>query len=198
MLEPKPITLTGHHIQLEPLESHHAEALKQLASNEKISTYSPALKLKFDAWFFKAIKSYVESRQLSFIVRRLSDQQIIGSTRFYEIYPEHHRLAIGYTWYIPEVWGTTVNLECKLLLLKYVFETLQGNRVEFHIDARNERSRGAVKKIGATEEGILRQHIVLDDGYIRDTVVYSIIKNEWPTISSQLMNKIKEFGEHKK
>ena len=171
MLTPKPIILTGHYIQLEPLESMHAETLEALSRDEIISTYSPALKLKFDKWFSKAIKSDADSRQLTFIVRRLADQKIIGSTRYYEIFPEHQRLMLGYTWYIPEVWGTVVNLECKLLLLQHAFEALQTNRVEFHIDSRNERSRRAVKKIGATEEGILRQHIVLDDGYIRESNV---------------------------
>ena len=179
MFEPMPITLTGSFIQLEPLEQKHYETLKLLSQNEKISTYSPALKSKFDAWFNKALKSYPESRQLTFVVRTLSDRKIVGSTRFYEIYPDHQRLSIGYTWYIPEVWGTVVNKECKLLLLQYAFDKLDVNRVEFFIDLRNERSRAAVKKLGAIEEGVLRQHIVLDDGYVRDTVVYSLLKKEW-------------------
>lgn len=179
MINENPILLTGKFIQLELLQENHYETLKQLSRNEKISTYSPALKLKFDSWFNKALKQYPEYPQISFIVRTLHDQKIIGATRFYEISPEHKRLAIGYTWYIPEVWGTNVNTECKKLLLKYAFEILLMNRVEFFIDARNGRSRAAVKKLGASEEGILRQHIILDDGYVRDTVVCSILKNEW-------------------
>lgn len=192
MIEPKPILLTGLYVQLEPIQEKHYEILKALSQHEKISTYSPALKLKFDSWFNKALKKYPESRQISFIVRTLSDQKIVGSTRFYEIYLEHKRLAIGYTWYIPDVWGSTVNTESKLLLLEYAFETLLINRVEFFIDSRNDRSRAAVKKLGATEEGTLRQHIILDDDYIRDTVVYSILKNEWPTISTHLRKKLNE------
>jgi RimJ/RimL family protein N-acetyltransferase len=113
---------------------------------------------------------------------------VIGSTRFYEIDLNHKHLAIGYTWYIPEVWGTGINTECKLLLLKYAFETLLMNRVEFYIDARNERSRAAVKKLGAKEEGVLREHIILEDGYVRDTVVYSILAKEWKTIYSMLID----------
>ena len=88
------------------------------------------------------------------------------------------------------MWGTGINLDCKLLLLTYAFNELQMNRVEFYIDSRNERSRSAVKKLGATEEGILRQHIILEDGYIRDTVVYSILKNEWPSLSMKLNEKL--------
>jgi RimJ/RimL family protein N-acetyltransferase len=171
--------LTGNRIQLEPLQQEHYELLKSASQDEAISTYSPALKLKFDSWFNKALKQYPAYPQFSLVVKRLQDQKIIGSTRFYEMNPEHKRLAIGYTWFIPEVWGTGINTECKFLLLKFAFETLQMNRIEFFIDARNERSRAAVKKIGAKEEGILRQHIILEDGYVRDTVVYSIIKSDW-------------------
>lgn len=191
MFEPKAITITGQYIQLEPIHESYRETLKSLSIDEKISTYSPALKLKFDSWFNKALHTYPESRQLSFIVRTISDQKIVGSTRFYEIYPDHNRLAIGYTWYIPSVWGTVVNVECKLLLLRHVFETWQANRIEFFVDVRNERSRAALKKLGATEEGILRQHIILDDNYLRDTVVYSILKNEWSTILIGLEKRLK-------
>lgn len=190
MLEPKRTTLIGSYVQLEPLEEHHREPLKVLSQDEKIFLYSPALKLKFDAWFNKALKNYSESGQLSFVVRTIKDQKIVGSTRFYEICPEHNRLSIGYTWYSPSVWGTAVNAECKLLLLRHAFDTLQINRIGFFIDARNERSRAAVKKLGATEEGLLRQHIMLEDGYLRDTVVYSILKNEWPAIVSSLEKRL--------
>lgn len=189
----KKIVLTGKLIQLEPLQEEHREYLKLLSRNEKTSAYSPTLKLKFDGWFDKALKDTPESEQLTFIVRHLKTQDIVGSTRFYEIYFNHQRLSIGYTWYIPEVWGTGVNVDCKLLLLNHAFQELQMNRVEFDIDARNERSRCAVKKLGATEEGILRQHIILDDGHIRDTVIYSILKNEWPALSITLQNRLNNF-----
>ena len=191
MLEPKPTTLTGLSIQLEPLNETHREIVKELSQDKKISTYSPALKLKFDSWFNKALKNFQESRQLSFIVRTLSDKKIVGATRFYDIQTEHQRLAIGYTWYIPSSWGTGVNTECKLLLLHHAFEILKANRIEFFIDSRNERSQAAVKKLGATKEGILRQHLVLDDGYVRDTVVYSILKKEWPLISQRINDRLK-------
>jgi len=190
LLLPDSIILTGSYIKLEPIEEPHRHILKMISQDERISTYSPALKLKFNSWFDKAIKPYQESRQVSFIVRTLSDNRIVGSTRFYEIYPEHKRLSIGYTWYIPEVWGSSVNAECKLLLLRYAFETLQTTRVEFFIDSRNERSRFAIKKLGATEEGILRQHIILEDGYVRDTVIYSILKQEWPDILLTLNSRL--------
>lgn len=175
----KNLILTGQIVQLEQLQEIHRKTLRTLSKDEKISLYSPALRLKFDSWFDKALS---QAEQFTFVVRQLQNQKMIGSTRFYEINLNHKRLAIGYTWYIPDVWGTGVNLDVKLLLLNYAFQIAGINRVEFHIDSRNERSRFAVKKLGATEEGILRQHIILDDGYVRDTVVYSILKEEWPSL----------------
>ncbi len=145
---------------------------------------------EFYRWFDKAIQYSQNKQQLPFIVRRLSNDKIIGSTRYYDINLEHRRLTIGYTWYIPEVWGTSVNPECKFLLLKYAFEELRLNRVDFLIHSGNARSRAAVKKLGAVEEGILRHHMILDNGLLRDTVVYSIIKADWLHIKSSLINRL--------
>ena len=186
----KDIVLTGKNIQLEPLQSSHREVLKMLSQDERITLYSPALKLKFDSWFDKALQSFSEAEQFTFIVRDLKTKAVMGSTRFYEIKLNHKRLTIGYTWYVQERWGSGVNLDCKLLLLNYAFHILKMNRVEFQIDSRNERSRFAVKKLGAIEEGILRQHIILDDDYVRDTVIYSILKDEWPLLSTRLSEKL--------
>lgn len=183
--------LTGKYVKLEPLSVTHRNTLKILSQDERISTYSPALKLNFNTWFDKALQSPPIARQLTFIVRTVNDNKIVGTTRFYDIYPEHKRLTIGYTWYIPEVWGSFVNAECKLLLLRYAFETLEVNRIEFFIDSRNKRSLAAVKKLGAIEEGLLRQHIVLEDGFMRDTVVYSILKQEWSNVLANLEKRLK-------
>lgn len=191
MRPPKSITLPGSFIQLEPLDEIHREPLRKISRDEKTSTYSPSLRLDFDSWFNKAIKNFKEAQQLSFAVRTLSDNQIVGSTRFYNIILEHQRLTLGYTWYTPAVWGTEVNPECKFLLFQYAFETLDANRVEFNIDSRNMHSRAAVKKLGAIEEGILREHILLEDKFLRDTVVYSVIKKEWPDISLKLQERIR-------
>lgn len=182
----KSVLLKGQLIQLEPLQEMHRDRLKLLSQDEKISTYSPALKLKFDSWFDKALKTAPEDQQFTFVVRELQSNEIVGSTRFYEICFSNRRLTVGYTWLIPPVWGMGVNRESKLLLLDYAFNFLDMNRVEFHVDARNKRSRLAVKKIGAIEEGLLREHVILDDGYIRDTVIYSILKKEWPSARDHL------------
>lgn len=179
-------TMAGRIVRLEPLQETYREALRTIAQDTRVSVYSPALKLKFDGWFNKALNK--EDKHLSFVIRTLCDQAIVGSTRYYEICPEHKRLAIGYTWLVPAVWGKQVNVECKLLLLQCAFEKWDMGRVEFFIDVRNTRSCAAVEKLGAKKEGVLRKHIILDDGHVRDTVVYSILKEEWPIVSLNLRN----------
>lgn len=136
------------------------------------------------------MQAYELKQQFPFVVRRLADRKILGSTRFYDIHSEHCRMTIGYTWYIPEVWGSYVNPTCKYLLLKYAFEETGSNRIEFQVDVRHAHSRAAVKKLGAKEEGILRQHMVLEDGFIRDTAIYSIVKSDWPEVQLSLQARL--------
>jgi RimJ/RimL family protein N-acetyltransferase len=188
MLDIKSCILKGTKLQLEPLNNSHKNELYEIAQNESLWVYSPskAFGHEFNRWFDKAITHLETGQHLPFAIRRLSDKKIIGSTRYYNIDSAHHKLAIGYTWYMQEVWGSYVNPECKFLLLKYAFETLYANRIEFVIDSRHSRSRAAIKKIGATEEDILRHHMVLQDGFIRDSIIFSIIQPEWPTIKSKL------------
>lgn len=196
MLNIQPKILKGSWVQLEPLNESHKNELYSAAQNESIWTHSgsKAYGERFYRWFDKAIKCFQDQQHLPFIVRRLSDTKIIGSTRYYDINAEHHRLTIGYTWYIPEVWGSYVNPECKLLLLKFAFEDLQVNRVEFVIDSRNSRSYAALKKIGATEEGVLRQHMILEDGFIRDSVMLSVVKPDWFQIKLILQSRLEKFS----
>lgn len=195
MLNIQPITLKGSWVQLEPLNESHKNELYDAAQDEAIWTYnsSKAFGDRFYRWFDKAIHCFQRQEHLPFIVRRLSDKKMIGSTRYYDINSEHHRLTIGYTWYIPEVWGTYVNPECKFLLLKFAFEDSQINRVEFVTDSRNSRSRAAIKKLGAVEEGLLRHHMILEDGFIRDTVMFSIVKPDWPQIKSRLQSRLEKY-----
>lgn len=184
--------LVGLRIQLEPLQASHKNELFDSAQDEKIWTYSLEGSTfdKFSRWFDRALNGANQKTQFPFIVRRMADQKIIGSTRFYDVHPEHYRLTIGYTWYIPEVWGTYVNPECKYLLLQYAFEKLNVNRVEFVVDSRNVRSREALKKLGATEEGTLRSHMIVQNGYVRDTVMFSIIQSDWLRIRLELQKRL--------
>jgi RimJ/RimL family protein N-acetyltransferase len=195
MLALKPITLHGTLTALEPLIESHRDALYAAAQDETIWMHSGSTALgdRFHRWFDKALTCSQSQQHLPFIIRRQADKKIIGSTRFYDIAPEHHRLTIGYTWYLPEVWGSFANPECKLLLLQHAFEDLQANRIEFVTDARNSRSRAAIKKLGAKEEGILRQHMILENGFVRDSVIFSIIQSEWPDIKSNLSVRVETF-----
>lgn len=188
--------LAGRWVQLELLDDSHKDELYAIAQNEKIWTCSSskAFGEKFYRWFDKALECLHENKHLPFAVRNISDKKLIGSTRYYDIQSENRRLTIGYTWYVPEVWGSIVNPECKYLLLKYAFENLLVNRIEFAIDSRHSHSRAALKKIGAIEEGMLRHHMVLEDGFIRDTAIFSIIKPDWPTIKLNLETRLKNFN----
>ena len=188
--------LQGQYIRLEPLHSSHKEPLRIAAQNPLMCEFigTSLLGDTFNDWFDKAMRDF-SLASVPFVVRRLFDNQLIGSTRYYDIALEHARLSIGYTWYVPEVWGSFVNPETKLLLLQYAFETLYVNRVQLKTDMRNARSRAAIKKLGATEEGILRQHMILEDGFVRDTVIFSIIKPEWPYIKAGLQKRLLQFSE---
>lgn len=191
-----PSILSGFQVQLEPIHESHRTDLYTAAQDESIWTYngSNGYGDRFHGWFDKALNALNNGQQLPYAVRRVTDHKIIGSTRFYDIYAEHKRFTIGYTWYTRDVWGTFVNPACKLLLLQHAFETLNFNRVEFVTDARNTRSQAAIKKLGAMDEGTLRQHMVLESGLIRDTVVYSIIKSDWPQVKSTLQQRLLQFS----
>ena len=111
-------------------------------------------------------------------------ERVVGSTRFLALRPEHGSVEIGWTWLHPEAWGTGVNVEAKLLMLRHAFETWGCRRVELKTDARNERSRGAMEALGATFEGIHRKHMLVRDGENRDSAWYSVLDDEWPASSA--------------
>ncbi|HAO28918.1 MAG TPA: N-acetyltransferase, partial [Chryseobacterium indologenes] len=114
-----------------------------------------------------------------FVIRHKETRKLIGSTRFFEIYPSDKKLEIGWTWITKEYWGTTLNLECKLLLLTYCFEILKANRVQLKTKDTNFRSRKAIEKIGGIFEGILRKDRIQNDGTTRNAAYYSILDDEW-------------------
>jgi RimJ/RimL family protein N-acetyltransferase len=188
--------LSGQLLYLELLEPTHIETIRILAKNEQIWEFTKGLLIndsfnqQFDAYIKTAMDNQALSGQQAFVIRQRSDDSIIGMTRFYEIEPKDRRLAIGYTWYIPPVWGTRYNKECKLLLLQYVFETLGFNRVEFHVAHQNIRSQKAIEKIGGVKEGVLRKHGYRNDGSFRDKIIYGILSEEWPGKKEKLLQMI--------
>jgi len=193
--------LKGRFVYLKALKPEHIPVLKVLAKDERLWEFTKTLLINetFDEQFENYIDvafnpngdgSYSVGLQKTFVIFRVSDDSIIGMTRFYGIDEKQKRLDIGYTWYIPEVWGLVYNKECKLLLLQYAFEILKYNRVGFHVAHQNIRSQKAVEKIGGVKEGILRNHSYRADGSIRHTVLFSIVKDEWPEKKKQLLKLI--------
>jgi len=192
--------LRGQHVYLETLQPQHMDILKSLAHDARLWEYTKTLLVNdtFDEQFERYMHTAFDERatggQHSFVIRQISDDAIIGMTRFYKIEPAHKRLSIGFTWYVPAVWGKVHNKECKLLLLQYAFEALHFQRVEFEVAHQNERSQKAVEKIGGVREARLRKHGLHADGTVRDTVVFSIIDDEWPDKKAALQRLVQTFS----
>lgn len=165
---------------LEEINQKHKSPLQQAAHESAIWKHNPELNNPEDftqKWFKKALDQKAHKKRLPFVI--FYEEKVIGSTSFYAIDEDNKRLSIGYTWFHPNYWGTGINKKVKVMMLDYVFNVLQFNRVSFHIDCKNSRSCKAVEKLGAKKEGVLRHHMIRPDGSLRDTVVYSIIAPEW-------------------
>ena len=188
--------LTDRWVQLEPLGDQHRDALRAAADDPRIwiHTLMVARGPEFDCWFDNVLAHRATGRQYPFAVRRRADQAIVGSTSYLDPELWHRRVEIGSTWYTPEVWGTRVNAECKLLLLAHAFDVLGMNRVSLCTDARNARSQAAIEKLGAVKEGVLRSHMVTQGGRIRDSVLYSIVIEEWPAVKARLAARLAGTG----
>ncbi len=179
--------LTGRFVQLEPLAEAHREGLRAAAADPGIWSFTTvqATGAGFDPWFDWSRQMHDSGAHVAFCVRRLADNALVGTSSFLAIVPEHKRVEIGGTWYARDAQASPVNPECKLLLLGHAFEA-GANRVELKTDARNARSRAAIAKLGAKEEGVFRAHMVVRDGHIRDTVYFSVIRSEWPAVRAGL------------
>ena len=196
-------TLEGRHIRLEPLSHSHIDALAAAsAADPSLYQWSPVPQGPTEAkkYIDTALVWQQEGTCAPFAVVRLSDRQVVGSTRFFNLeywawppsHPAHARSApdageIGYTWYASSAIRTPVNTEAKLLLLTHAFETWKVLRVCLHTDVRNTRSRAAIERMGGQPEGILRAHRMAADLIPRDSARYSIIAAEWPTVKEKLL-----------
>lgn len=192
------LKLKGRHIYLEKLTGKHREILRRLAKDARIWEYNRGLLLdetydrQFDQYFSTAMDNTAIGGQQAFVIYKNAGNEIIGMTRYANIDQTDKRLEIGYTWYIPAVWGTVYNKECKLLLLQYAFEELHFNRVQLNVAGQNIRSQKAVEKIGGVKEGVLRKHGYRNDGTLKDTVIFGIIDDEWPVKKERLLQLIAE------
>ncbi|MEQ1752566.1 MAG: GNAT family protein [Micropepsaceae bacterium] len=182
-------------IRLEPHAEAHREGLRQAAHNDAaLFAYMPAdLSGKgFDRWFDWTTGISDGKREMAWTVTDGQTGRIVGSTRYLNIELPHKRVEIGHTWYTRDAWGSLTNPSCKYLLLQFGFEELALNRIELKCDARNKRSCAAILKLGAREEGTLRSHMVMSDGYVRDTIYFSVLKAEWPLVKQSLLRRIYE------
>ena len=182
-----PVTLVGRHVRLEPLARDHAAALWAVAQDRDLWQWAlsdVASRSDLDAYIEAALAAQIQGTALPFVI--VAGDTIAGSTRFGNAAPEHGRVEIGWTW-VGRPWQrTAVNTEAKRLLLGHAFEALGARRVEFKTDARNAASRAAIARLGAVEEGTLRQHAARDHGDVRDTVYFSILRDEWPAGRARL------------
>ncbi len=186
----QPVTLTGSFVRLEPLSERHIPDLAVAGNNEDIWRYMlyGTIRTEEDmrGWVEDILNRQRRGTDLPFAVIHMESGIAIGATRYLDIRPEHRGLEIGGTWYASAYQRTAVNTECKYLLLRHAFDTLSCIRVQFKTDQRNERSQRALERIGAVREGILRNHMILEDGSFRHSVYYSIIESEWPAVKARL------------
>lgn len=184
------MTLTGRFVQLVPLARAHAAGLLAAAGDPDIWRYMPmgppSDVAVIEAWIDAALAEQQRGVELPFAIIDRQRNQAIGSTRYLEIRRPHRALEIGWTWLARTSQRTPVNTECKLLLLTHAFESLGAVRVQFKTDSRNDRSRQALERIGAVQEGMLRNHMLMWDGARRDSVYFSIVDTEWRQVRAGL------------
>ena len=188
-MDVKPVTLEGKRVRLEPMSEDHLEALANAGAFEELweltntTAYTrESMKVYMDA----ALAEARAGVSLPFVTVDKPSGMVIGSTRFGNIDRANRRVEIGWTWITPKFQRTWVNSEAKYLMLTHAFETLGCMRVELKTDVLNQRSRAAMLRIGAKEEGIFRRHSITYTGRIRDSVYYSVIDSEWPEAKARL------------
>ena len=194
-MEISPVTLEGQHTSLEPLTLAHQEALIAAADDGELWNSTVTIVPTHETmhtYIETALQSQARGSELPFVIIRKSSGEVVGTTRFYEIEPNDRRVAIGYTWVSLSAQRTAINTEAKLLLLTHAFEHWQCNRVEFITDVLNEQSRAAILRLGAQEEGILRNHMIMPNGRVRDSVCFSVIAAEWPEVKAHLELRLRQ------
>ena len=188
-----PTVLQGEAVRLEPLTLDHLDALLEAGADPDIWRYMPSNGATRDGmreFIETALASQKAGTALAFATVDAASGRPVGSTRFGNIVPEHKRVEIGWTWITPRFQRTAINTEAKFLMLRHAFEELGCNRVELKTNSENARSRAAILRIGAKEEGILRRHMINPDGSLRDTVYFSVITPEWPDVKANLLQAL--------
>ncbi|WP_322029970.1 GNAT family protein [Paraburkholderia sp. J76] len=189
--------LSGHTVALHPLEEQDAPRLLAAAAdgelwNLKVTVVpGPAT---VDAWIARALDGVRAGTVIPFTIRQRESDRVVGSTRFWKVDRENRKLEIGSTWLAASAQRTLVNTEAKFLMLRYAFETLGCVRVQFTTDVLNEKSRAAIQRLGAKEEGVVRRERIMPDGRKRDSVRFSIIEDEWPDVKAALWRRLHPAG----
>jgi N-acetyltransferase len=185
------VKLEGKLVVLEPLAPEHEEPLREAASDPAIWRFGYAdFSRDFDPWWQEARATQAAGTSIPFATVERAGGRVVGTSRFATLRPEHRGLEIGWTWVIPELWGSGVNIEAKLLMLEHAFERFGCLRVELKTDARNERSRGAMAALPAQFEGVHRKQMLVRDGLRRDSAWYSVIDDEWPDVRANLLRRL--------
>jgi N-acetyltransferase len=185
----QPVVLEGDRVRLEPLRADHLDDLALVAFDPPLWRWTimgPQDEVGLRRWLETALGNAAAGIERPFATVDRATGRAIGSSRFLSIVPEHRRLEIGWTW-VGTAWQRTgANREAKLLQLTHAFETLEAQRVEFKTHSQNERSRNALAGIGATFEGVFRNHMIMPDGSVRDSAYFSITSEEWPAVKARL------------
>jgi len=186
----RPVTLEGEIVRLEPVGEEHVEGLLSAAAFPELWTWMPVSidgEAILRALLERAAATLAAGQGLSFATRAVRTGEIVGSTSYLNADEENRRVEIGFTWLTPAWQRSGVNTEAKLLMLRHAFGTLGCERVELKTDAMNVRSRTAIARLGAREEGTLRHHMIRPDGSFRDSVYFSIVREEWPAVEARLV-----------
>ncbi|MBE7436225.1 MAG: GNAT family N-acetyltransferase [Anaerolineales bacterium] len=195
----KRVTLQGRHVRLESLGEKHIAGLAEIGKGQDFWKYMLYGEMKAETDFRRFVTDLLAREEkgtdLPFAVIHLASGRIAGSTRYLNIDPPNRGLEVGGTWYGLDFQRTAVNTECKYLLLTHAFETLKAIRVQIKTDSLNVRSQQAIERIGAVKEGVLRNHMILSDGRIRDSVFYSILDNEWAGVKKKLEEMLGKYGD---
>ncbi len=186
------LVLETERARLEPLTETHFDLLWPIAAEKEIWAFTSAKinsKKDFQKYFDTALQERKNKSSYPFAIYDKREKRYAGSTRYGNISFENKKVEIGWTWYHPELQATGLNRACKFLLLRYGFEELQLNRIELKTALTNIKSQNAIAKLGATKEGVLRKHMINDDGTVRDTVFFSIIDEDWPRIRNTVFRE---------
>ena len=189
-MEVKPVILQGKYVRLEPMTEAHAPALAQLGVGQPFWDFMVYGRMEtvddMREWVQDILARAEKGTDVPFVAIHSDSGHVAGASRYMNIIPKDRGLEIGGTWYGPEYQRTVVNSECKYLLLQHAFEKLGCIRVQLKTDLRNERSQRAIERLGAVKEGVLRNHMILPDGYYRHSVYYSILDTEWTAVKKRL------------